>query len=311
MKNVFVRESGYSSSGSNLWRMASCHENSKKHINNHTAYALLDSVNVACALGEARQREVNKHNTSKYAKMLLHYIDVAVFLSAQGLAFRGHDKLKVSSYRGNFIELMDMLSCYSPELRSFLDNDHVTYTSREPQNDIIECIFNEVRQEIKNRIDDSKFIAVIMDVISDFSHVEQSAVSIRLVNNGEVEEHMLRMMNSSQDQSADDLSKILTETLTQFKISPENCTKKLISQSYDGATTMNGKLSGVQKQFQNVFPFAYYSHYVDHRMALFASQAANQDPKIATFFSTTDRLIIFFNSRPKRRAGLGRNLPKP
>ena len=119
--------------------MANCHQISKKHITNHTAYKLIGNMDVACALDEARKREVERHNhnATRYSSMMRHHIDISVLLAGQGLAFRGHDESKASSNRGNFIELMELLASYSHELRSFLDNERVTYTSHEPQNDLI------------------------------------------------------------------------------------------------------------------------------------------------------------------------------
>ena len=93
------------------------------------------------------------------------------------LAFRGHDESKLSSNRGNFLELMKLLGGYSHELRSFLDKDSITYTFHDPQNELIECIFKEVRKEIRKRIEGSNFISVVMDDTSDTSNVEQTAVS--------------------------------------------------------------------------------------------------------------------------------------
>ena len=75
----------------------------------------------------------------------------------------------------------------------------------------------------------------MMDDTSDTSNIEQSAVSIRLIFDGNVEEHLLALVNSSGDQSADALTRILLETLTSYKITPESCVEKLIGQSYDGA----------------------------------------------------------------------------
>ena len=311
--NVFVKEAGYSCAGSNFWKIANKHQRSRKHVTNHTTYRLLGNVDVGCALDEARRREIEIHNNkaSRYGKMLLHHIDVAVFLSAQGLAFRGHDESKLSSNRGNFIELLQLLSGYSNELSTFLDEDRTTYTSHEPQNELIECIYKEVRAEIQGRIDNSRFLAVMMDDTSDISNVEQSAVSVRLVHNGNVEEHLLGMVDVSEDASADGLTKILAETLKSYNITPENAKEKLIGQSYDGAPTMSGELRGVQKQMQQMFPFAYYNHCVAHRMALCASQSANKVPKVSEFFGILDKLVSFFRASPKRTTYLGRNLPKP
>ena len=314
MKKVsLVKENGFSSSGSNLWNVANRHQATQNHIKNYTAYKLVGNVDVACAIDEARQREVarHNHNASRYSKMLEHHIDVATFLAAQGLAFRGHDESRLSANRGNFLELLDVLGNYSYDLRSFLNNDKVTYTSHDPQNQFIECIYAEVRLELQNRMKLSKFISVMMDDTSDNSNVEQSAVSVRFVHNGEVVEHMLGLIDSSKDQSANNLSDILFKTLESYDITSVNSKEKVIGQSYDGAPTMSGELNGVQKQVRDVFPAAYYSHCVAHRMSLCASQSSMKIAKVAKFFGTCDKLVSFFRSSPKRAHILGRNMPKP
>ena len=314
MTNVsFVQEHGLRSSGKIFWVVVNRHQGTQNHMANHTAYKLLENVDVACALDQARQREVARHNhdASRYSKMLKHHIDVAVFLSAQGLAFRGHDETKCSSNRGNFLELLELLGNYSNDLRSFLDHDHVTYTSHEPQNELIECIYNEVRQEIQKRVENSKFIAVMMDDTSDSSNVEQSAVSVRLVHDGVVEEHLLGLIDASGDTSADRLTAILLETLDSYNVKPETSDAKVVGQSYDGAPSMSGELNGVQKQIQDHFPSAYYNHCVAHRRSLCASQTSMSIPKIANFLGTADKLVSFFRSSPKRSRNLGQNLPRP
>ena len=176
MKKVsFVQESGFQSSGNNLSNVALRHQASKMHINNHIAYNVLGNVDIACALDEARQREITQHNhnATRYGRMLEHHINTTVFLASQGLAFRGRDESKLSSNRGNFMELLDLLGGYSQELRSFLDKDRITYTYHEPQNDLIECVYDEVRQEIQRRVDHSPFLAVMMDDTSDTTNTEQ------------------------------------------------------------------------------------------------------------------------------------------
>ena len=211
----------------------------------------------------------------------------------------------------NFLELMELIACYSHEWRSFLDKEHVTYTSHDPQNDLIDCITEEVRSEIQNRIDASNCIATMMDDTSDISNVEQSAISVRLIHNGEVEEHLLGLINVSDDQSADGFTMTLLDTLPKYKVVPGTSGEKVIGQSYDGAATMSGELNGVQAQMQRKFPVAYYNHCVAHRMSLSASQSATRIPKVAKFFATADALINFFRSSPKRTRHLGHNLPKP
>lgn len=111
--------------------------------------------------------------------------------------------------------------------------------------------------EIQKRVDSSQFVGVMMDDTRDCSNVEQSAVSVRTVHNGEVQEHLLGLIDASDDQSADGLTKILLETLHKHHITSEISKQKLVGQSYDGAPTMSGELNGVQAQTQHKFPFAY------------------------------------------------------
>ena len=54
--------SGFKSTGRNLTNIAGSHQASKKHMMNHTSYKLLGNTDVACAIDEARQREVIRHN---------------------------------------------------------------------------------------------------------------------------------------------------------------------------------------------------------------------------------------------------------
>ena len=92
----------------------------------------------------------------------------------------------------------------------------------------------------------------MIDDTSDTSNNEQSAVSVRLINNGEVEEHLFGLIDASEDQSADGLTEML-KTLQKYRLVPETSGEKLIGQSYDGAAAMSGELNGVQRQVQSHF----------------------------------------------------------
>ena len=56
-------------------------------------------------------------------------------------------------------------------------------------------------------VSNSRYLAVMMDDTSDIGNVEQSVVSVRLVHDGEVEEHLLSLINSSSDMSANGFDK--------------------------------------------------------------------------------------------------------
>ena len=72
--------------------------------------------------------------------------------------------------------------------------------------------------------------------------MEQSAVSVRLINEGEVEEHFLGIIECSKDTSANTLTALLPKTLEDYKITPGNGGKKLIGQSPKGFRGARGGL---------------------------------------------------------------------
>ena len=134
-----------------------------------------------------------------------------------------------------------------------------------------------------------------MDDTSDIRNVEQSAVSVRLVYNGEVEEHMLGMIDASNDQSADALAKIMMLALEKYNLEPATSKDRLIGQSYDGAPAMSGQLNGVLKQIQQHYPAAYYNHCVAHRLSLCAAQSAMKSQKLPSFFLAQPTSLLAFS----------------
>ena len=73
--------------------------------------------------------------------------DCVLFLSKQGLAFRGHDESQTSSNRGNFLEIVHFLSKYSPQLHRWLESHpgNVTYMSPDIQDKMIAIAANKIR----------------------------------------------------------------------------------------------------------------------------------------------------------------------
>ena len=64
---------------------------------------------------------------------------VAVLCARQGIALRGHDESSTSSNKGNYVEILELLTSVMPELgrqfRSLPNN--AKYTSKVVQNDLL------------------------------------------------------------------------------------------------------------------------------------------------------------------------------
>ena len=80
-----------------------------------------------------------------------------------------------------------------------------------------------------------------------------------------------------------------------------------LGQGYDGASTMAGHLSGVQKRIRDKYPRAIFVHCASHCLNL----VINGQSKVPIIRNTGDVIretIHFFRESPKRRASLGINI---
>ena len=84
--------------------------------------------------------------------------------------------------------------------------------------------------------------------------------------------------------------------------------RKLVGQSYDGASTVAGHVSGVQKRIRKKYPPAIFVHCA----AQFLNLVINDQSRVSIVRSTCDIIretIRFFRESPKRRSSLGVNIP--
>ena len=116
------------SKGINNWRKAGKKIDKHGKSQSHRE-ALVDAV--VCSkfsLDVNRQLVQDTELESKYwCEVLRMIIDVIVFLSTRGLAFRRHDEIIGSFHNGNFLGIIKLLSKYDPFLATHIEK----YGSRE------------------------------------------------------------------------------------------------------------------------------------------------------------------------------------
>eukprot|EP00102_Acyrthosiphon_pisum_P018828 XP_016656038.1 PREDICTED: uncharacterized protein LOC107882336 [Acyrthosiphon pisum] len=122
------------------------HASTKSHLTcvakwlGHKNTETIGSVHTQLSTQHKLEVEANK----SYIKTL---IDIALYLSCQGLPFRGHDESTDSLNKGNFKEACQLMSKYVPEFSvKFLKTTN--YTSPLVQNSIIEMCAKNVRDQI-------------------------------------------------------------------------------------------------------------------------------------------------------------------
>jgi hypothetical protein len=187
-------------------------------------------------------------------------------LSFQSCAFRGHDETPQSRKRGNFVEMVQLLAEFNPEIASVvLENAPrcCKYTSPEIQKEILSIFAMKVRKHIQDEIGNAKF-SILVDETCDVAKREQMALVFRFVDkDGVLQERFFDLVHV-KNTKAQTLKAELCSVLSKYAFDLQN----LRGQGYDGANNMKGELNGLHALFLRECPYAYYVHCYAHRLQL-------------------------------------------
>ena len=291
---------------SNLSKCGNSHSNNKDHLLALSALSLLGKVRVneALSTAEAQQRTQYNADVKRNRIFLEHHVRATIFLATQGLAFRGHAESKDSFNRGNYVELLGLQQYYSGNQRladCLYDNSRPVFSglSGDIQNDLIQCLYEEVIEVIKHDINNSPYLSLIADESTDIANVAQMALCIRYTKEGVAKERLVDLVDVSTGKTADALSAAMKDSL---KVILEKGRAKVIGQSYDGASNMAGRNHSVQTRIREEWPHAKFVHCYAHKLALMIKGACTDVVSAVDFFQTISNLCSFFRSSSKRQS---------
>lgn len=218
-------------------------------------------------------------------------IDAILYLTQQGLALRGDDESIDSLNRGNFLELLALLSAVDQEfgqLRSRMPGN-ATYTSAEIQNELICVLASTVRASICHDANEAGFISIMVDESKDVSRKEQMSLCVRYtaLPNCDVREEFLTFRHMTDV----DAEALCAEIVTTMRTLGLQCI--VIAQCYDGASVMSGNVTGVQTRFREIHKSAVYIHCHAHRLNLVIVDVAREVQSAGEFFSMVELLYVF------------------
>jgi hypothetical protein len=151
------------------------------------------------------------------------------------LAFRGHNEKEDSSNRGNYRELAEFMSSYGSKFEEFLKSSSVfSGMSKTIQNELIESVNYYIIRQIESEIQNSVCFSWQIDETTDLSCRSQLSVVFRYTYVREIKERFLGFFDVNAGRTADQLFSFLTG-----KFEKSNLQKKLVAQTYDGATVMS------------------------------------------------------------------------
>jgi hypothetical protein len=129
------------------------HNLSESHINCEKAYKdWASEVDIRDNIREDQKKNALKkrEEISKNREILASIIRGILFLARNGLALRGHRESKSSGVqmRGNFLELLDLISFYDETLKTHIEKGagNAKYFSPEIQNELLAIIAEHIRE---------------------------------------------------------------------------------------------------------------------------------------------------------------------
>ena len=175
------------------------------------------------------------------------------------------------------------------------------YTSPTIQNEILGIASTMAVKELVAEANES-FISVAADESCDISGKEQLSIVLRYTKGDKVNQSFTGFVEMSLV-SAESISAAILAHLSRIGLD----LRKLVGQGYDGASTMAGHVSGVQKRIRKKYPRPIFVHCAAHCL----NSVINDQSRVSIVRSTCDIIretICFFRENPKRRSSLGVNI---
>lgn len=276
------------------------HEKSKDHREAENEYLILKSRISKDITIQQNLIKVQKSQIEFNRSVLKRLIDLSLFLSTNGLPFRGHreDINQDTQNKGLFIEIIKLVSKYDAVLAKHLaeSNRNETYLSPKIQNDILKCMADETLHTILNEVKQAKYFTIIVDSTIDIGRIDQFSFSLRFVDQqGDIKEHFL-CFEELPNATANDYFVIIKKLMEKYKLDISLCR----GQAYDGANTMSGRFSGLQTKIKDVSPLALYIHCCAHNLNLVLIDSIRSSINAVSFFGILEALYTFItNSLPR------------
>ena len=252
-------------------------------------------------LNTAKSSTIVNHmesNRSSVIKMNRHYLEtviqVLLLCAHQEIALRGHRESVESENRGNFLKILHVVGAHDSlvEQRLFSGPRNAIYTSAEIQNALLNIMGEMVRRRICSYVRDAGVYSIMADETKDVSRVEQMAIVVRYVSIADacIHERFLTFVELSQF-DAESLTEHILLTLKHYHLDLDN----LVSQGYDGASVMSGKVSGVQQRVMQMAPQAIYINCFAHILNLVLVHSTTNVKSTAEFFALLESLYVFIS----------------
>lgn len=312
--NVSPFVNGYTIKAKHVYKAAEEHENSNTH--RHAISAALQ-----CSMSKDIGSLIDRDLTFKRMKeieqrrlVLKRLIDIIIFIGRQGLPFRGKEEgahsLNKKGNHGNFLELVLLLADYDSVLRVHLDQcvlksdknkqnrgrgSLITFMSKSIVNKLIIIIGNSLQNIILNEIKESSIISVMVDSTQDVAVMDQLAIVVRYVIEGNIFERLLKLV-VVKDSSGKALYDLLKQNFEKCGISMT----QIVGCSFDGAANMKGAYNRLKAHISKDNPDLIYTHCMAHVLNLIIADSSEDCSISENLYGLVEETAVFLSNSHKR-----------
>ena len=294
------KEPAYISTGFKNWKKApDCfkdHQNSKCHKGACTFEIIVPSCKDPITMLNS-QVEKSRIEERQYLKTIMECIQ---YLARQGLPLRGSDHID-----DNLTQLLLLRGKDNPALSERIAINSTTnkrkFTHQDYQNELLTLMANEVLRKKLNQIKQSRFFSTICDEYTDVSNKEQLSFCVRWVDRNLCGNEDFLGYYEIPNIKSDTIVNAIKDSMIRFEL-PMQC---LRGQTYDGASNMMGKKSGVAQQILKDQPKALVTHCHGHSLSLSVKDANKLCRILSETMGTVGEIIILIKFSPKRERMLG------
>ena len=170
-----------------------------------------------------------------------------------------------SARNDNLTQLLRLLGANDETVLEHLDGKTgYKYTHSDVQNEILNIMATLTLQEMLKVIQDRKFFSIIADEGTDVSNKEQLSFCLRTVDDDLNSFEDFIGFHQLENIKSDIIVRAIKDILLRINLNLENCR----GQTYDGASNMMGKKSGVSTQILADQPKAVAVHCQGHSLSL-------------------------------------------
>jgi len=246
-KKMFLADKG-SNDYKNIKRTIETHESIPEHLTSEIAREMYEkNLRIDTGMYERTNRKVAENG-----QIVSVIIDALIFSARLNIALRWYNEKYTSTNRGNFLELCSLLANYNPILKLHLEKikenmiNCLSFLSNVTQNKLLYILADMVRKNILEQVNKSRQFAVIIDTTTDISNQEQFTIVLRYIDEGKPQERLIAL-DTASDSTGLGMFQVFCSITEKHSI---NWKTQMISQTYDGAASMQGKYSGLKTRIQ-------------------------------------------------------------